>query len=111
MEIIDAVFVYQMHEKQELLWHQRVHSHEEGSFEIHYFVSGSGTFTNGKAWYTIAPGSLFVTTDEKEHGITSDEGANLTYYATLISCPEHRDLFSRLESKHLAHWDKLEVLL
>ncbi len=100
MEIIDAVFVYQMHENQELLWHQRVHSHEEGSFEIHYFVSGSGTFTNGCDSYTIAPGSLFVTSDEKEHSITSDEGANLTYYATLISCPEQKGLFSKLEHKH-----------
>ncbi|NBK21193.1 MAG: AraC family transcriptional regulator [Spirochaetia bacterium] len=103
MEILDAVFVYQMHEKQELLWHQRVHSHEEGSFEIHYFVSGSGTFTNGKTWYTIAPGSLFVTSDEKEHSITSDEGANLTYYATLIACPEQKALFTKLENKHPLH--------
>ncbi len=103
MEIIDAIFVYQMHEKQELLWHQRMHSHEEGSFEIHYFVSGSGTFTNGNIWYTITPGSLFVTSDETEHSITSDEGANLTYYATLISCPEQKALFTKLESKHPLH--------
>ena len=103
MEIIDAVFVYQMHEKQELLWHQRVHSHEKGSFEVHYFVSGSGTFTNGDTWYTIAPGSLFITSDEKEHSITSDEEANITYYAILISCPEQRELFSKLENKHPLH--------
>ncbi|MBI9095403.1 MAG: AraC family transcriptional regulator [Sphaerochaeta sp.] len=103
MEIVDAVFVYQMHEKQELLWHQRVHSHEKGAFEIHYFVSGSGTFTNGSNWYTIAPGSLFVTSGEKEHSITSDEGANLTYYATLVSCPGQESLFTKLENKHPLH--------
>ncbi|HAF85520.1 MAG TPA: AraC family transcriptional regulator [Sphaerochaeta sp.] len=103
MEIVDAVFVYQMHEKQELLWHQRVHSHENGAFEIHYFVSGSGTFTNGSNWYTIAPGSLFVTSGEKKHSITSDEEANLTYYATLISCPEQTSLFTKLENRHPLH--------
>ncbi|MDY0288630.1 MAG: helix-turn-helix domain-containing protein [Sphaerochaeta sp.] len=103
MEILDAVFVYQMHEKQELLWHQRKHSHEEGSFEVHYFVSGSGTFTNGKNSYTITAGSLFVTTDEREHSIRTDEGANLTYYATLIACPQQRELFTKLESTHPLH--------
>ena len=103
MKILDAVFVYQMHEKEELRWHQRVHSHEEGSFEVHYFVSGSGTFTNGNARFTIAPGSLFVTSDEKEHSIQTEQGANLTYYATLIDCPEERGLFSKLEGKHPLH--------
>lgn len=103
MKIIDAVFVYQMHEKQELLWHQRVHSHEDGAFELHYFVGGSGTFTNGDNWYTITPGSLFVTSGETEHSITSDEEANLTYYATLISCPEQEELFQKLESTHPLH--------
>ncbi|MDT4761977.1 helix-turn-helix domain-containing protein [Sphaerochaeta sp. PS] len=103
MEMIDAVFVYQMHEKQELLWHQRIHSHEAGAFEIHYFVGGSGTFTNAKNSYTIYPGSLFVTSDEKEHSITSDEGANLTYYATLLHCPEEQELFKKLEGRNPLH--------
>ncbi|MEA4859907.1 MAG: AraC family transcriptional regulator [Sphaerochaeta sp.] len=97
MELLDAVFVFQMHEEQELLWHQRVHSHEKGQFELHYFVSGSGTFTNAHRRYAISPGSLFVTTSEVVHSIEADKEESLTYYATLLFCPEEIDLVRRLE--------------
>ena len=98
MELLDAVFVFQMHEEQELQWHQRVHNHEPGQFEVHYFVSGSGTFSNAQSRYTISPGSLFVTTGGTVHAIEADRHAGLTYYATLISCPEEQGLVNKLET-------------
>ncbi len=98
MELLDAVFVFQMHEQQELLWHQRVHSHEKGQFELHYFVSGSGTFSNANNRYAISPGSLFVTTGETIHSIEANIEESLTYYATLLYCPEELELARRLET-------------
>ncbi|MGH0053791.1 MAG: AraC family transcriptional regulator [Sphaerochaetaceae bacterium] len=100
MELLDAVFVFQMHEEQELLWHQRVHSHEAGQFEIHYFVSGSGIFSNAQNRYIISPGSLFVTTGGTVHAIEADQETGLTYYATLISCPEEQTMVSKLERQN-----------
>ncbi|WP_320128007.1 AraC family transcriptional regulator [uncultured Sphaerochaeta sp.] len=100
MEMLDAVFVYQMHEIKELLWHQRLHSHEYGQFELHYFVSGSGTFTNGPRRYSIFPGALFVTPGETLHSIEADEQESLTYYATLIDSPEEISLIMKLNEKN-----------
>ena len=100
MELLDAVFVYQMHEKQELLWHQRIHSHEEGQYELHYFVSGSGSFSNAHNKYTIYPGSLFITIGETIHSIEADVEESLTYYATLLQCDEEQALFKKLQDKN-----------
>ncbi len=100
MELLDAVFVFQMHEQKELLWHQRVHSHAHGQFEIHYFVSGSGTFSNAHNRYTIREGSLFVTTGETIHSIEANKEESLTYYATLIHCPQEQDIITQLEQKN-----------
>lgn len=100
MEMLDAVFVYQMHEIKELLWHQRVHSHEYGQFELHYFVSGYGTFSNGPKRYAIFPGALFITGGETLHSIEADVQESLTYYATLIQSPEENLLVSRLQEKN-----------
>lgn len=98
MDLLDAVFVFQMHEEHELLWHQRVHSHGQDEFELHYFASGNGTFSNARNRYRITPGSLFVTTGGTVHNIEAGREENLTYYATLIHCPEERELFMRIEA-------------
>jgi len=103
MKLLDAVFVFQMHEEQELLWHQRVHSHGADQFEIHYFVSGSGTFTNARSRYAIHPGSLFVTSPQTIHSIEAEGSELLTYYATLLSCPGQGELIGRLESENPFH--------
>ncbi len=98
MELLDAVFVFQMHEEQELAWHQRVHSHGPGQFELHYFVSGSGVFSNAQRRYVISPGTLFVTTQQTIHSIEADKEESLTYYATLLLCPEEQTLVERLQA-------------
>ncbi len=100
MKLLDAVFVFQMREELELLWHQRVHSHDTHQFEIHYFVNGSGTFTNARKRYTITAGSLFVTSPGTIHSIEASQSELLTYYATLLSCPEEENLIRSLEEQN-----------
>ena len=103
MKLLDAVFVFQMQEEQELLWHQRVHSHTQGQFELHYFVSCCGTFTNARSRYAIHPGSLFVTSPGTIHSIEAGGGELLTYYATLLSCPSEEELIEHLEAQNPFH--------
>ncbi len=103
MEVKDAVFVFQMHEEAELLWHQRVHSHGYDRVELHYFVGGDGTFINGKNRYSISSGSLFLTTTGTTHQIEASMSDPLTYYAILFECKEHQELFNRLERKNPIH--------
>lgn len=54
-----------------------------------------------KPMHTISPGSLFVTTGGTVHAIEADRRAGLTYYATLISCPEEQGLVNKLETMNL----------
>jgi AraC-like DNA-binding protein/mannose-6-phosphate isomerase-like protein (cupin superfamily) len=100
MDMLDAVFVYQMHELNELQWHQRVHSHEAGQFELHYFVSGYGTFSNGQRRYAIFPGALFITAGETLHSIEADEQESLTYYATLMESPDEQELVEKMQERN-----------
>lgn len=103
MDIKDAVFVFQMHEAAELLWHQRFHSHGYNEVELHYFVGGDGTFINGNKRYSISSGSLFLTTAGTTHQIEASIRNPLTYYAILLECAEHHELFNRLEKKNPFH--------
>ncbi len=48
MKIIDAVFVYQMRNINELQWHGRTHSHGENEYEIHYFLGGMASLSTIK---------------------------------------------------------------
>ena len=84
MDIIDAVFVYQMRQHAELRWHGRTHSHHEGEYEIHYFLGGEGEFINGKTSFTIRSGSLFVSNPQTIHAIKATAVHPVTYYAILI---------------------------
>ncbi len=89
MKILDAVFVYQMKSRNELLWHGRVHSHSEGEYEIHYFLDGDGVFLNGPTRYTISPGMMLVSLPESVHAITATAHDPVTYYAILMRLEEH----------------------
>lgn len=100
MRFLDAVFVFQMHEREQLLWHQRVHAHGASQCEVHYFVDGSGTFTNARRRYQIRPGSLFVTSQETVHAIEANEDDPLTYYAILFAWEEGAELIASLQEKH-----------
>jgi len=102
MEIIDAVFVYQMRQRNELRWHGRLHSHGDNEFEIHYFLGGKGEFLNGKTHYHINPGSLFVSTPYTVHSIKAQAQDPVTYYAILISLQvDERILIEMLQQQEL----------
>jgi AraC-like DNA-binding protein len=101
MNVVDSVFVFQLHNQADLKWHQRIHHHEKGEFEVHYFISGNGTFTNGNTRYTIAPGYLFITCDDVVHNITTSKEQNLTYYATLmVYDKDQQKMLSALSAKN-----------
>lgn len=88
MEILDAVFVYQMRSTSELRWHGRTHAHAEREYEIHYFLGGHGEFSNGPTTHTINPGSLFVSSPGTVHAIRAKADDPVTYYAILVRVPD-----------------------
>ncbi|WP_215904619.1 beta-propeller fold lactonase family protein [Parasphaerochaeta coccoides] len=74
-----------MKEKKELRWHGRVHGHGTGQYEIHYFLDGSGSFTNGNTRFTLKSGSFFVSPPQVVHSIQAEEKDPVTYYAVLLT--------------------------
>lgn len=85
MNIRDIVFVHHMKEANLVDWHSRVHSHGDGCYELHYFVSGKGSFRNGGSSYDIARGQLFFSVPGQVHGIQPGGLDDpLTYYAVLF---------------------------
>lgn len=96
MEILDAVFVYQMRSRSELRWHGRIHAHPDQSYEIHYFLGGHGEFMNGATMYTINPGNLFVSGPGTVHAIRAKAEDPVTYYAILIKLAETDGAIARM---------------
>ena len=103
MRIIDAVFVYQMKEEDEIKWHGRHHQHDANLYEIHYFLQGAGSFHNGNTHYRLSPGNLFLTKPETQHSIQAkDLHDPITYYAVLLEVTDQdRDLRTLLEEEIL----------
>ncbi len=88
MDIIDCVFVLQLHEEEELAWHQRLHSHNKNQFEVHYFLEGDGTFLTNKKKYRIKENQVFVTSEFVDHKITAEKDSFISYYAVLMEYNE-----------------------
>ncbi len=84
MDILDCVFVLQLHEEEELAWHQRPHAHKKNQFEIHYFLEGNGTFLNGRKKYRINENQVYITSELVEHKITAEKDSYISYYAVLM---------------------------
>lgn len=100
MDIIDAVFVYQMRDPSELRWHGRTHTHGDREYEIHYFLGGDGEFVNGKTSYRITPGVLFVSVPHTVHAIKARAHDPVTYYAILIQLdPKETSIADMLEEQ------------
>ena len=92
MIIKDAFFIYQLSSTTDVDWHNRLHSHTENEYELHYFLHGEGTFKTGNTVYNISKGSLFLTEPNEIHSIKSTNiNKPLTYYAILI-VTEDKDL-------------------
>ncbi len=98
MRFADIVFVWHLHDERQIAWHGRRHSHEDGLHEIHYFISGSGSFRNGSRTWTIMSGSLHLTPPGTTHQIiATDERRPITYYALLFDAEADAELASLLE--------------
>ena len=85
MRFHDLIFVYHLRDERQIAWHGRVHSHPDGLFELHYFISGEGSFRNGDTVFSIEPGSLYLTPPETVHQISATNARRpITYYALLF---------------------------
>jgi transcriptional regulator GlxA family with amidase domain len=85
MRFEDVVFVYHLRDERQIAWHGRLHSHPEGQYEFHYFISGEGSFRNRGAVHSIEPGSLHITPPGSVHQISATDARRpMTYYAVLV---------------------------
>jgi AraC-like DNA-binding protein len=109
MRFEDIVFVYHLKDESQIRWHGRAHEHPGGLFEMHYFVSGAGSFMNGRARYSVAPGSLFLSKPGTTHQImATDVKRPITYYAILFRAEKgDGELLSLLEKRIFARADRI----
>lgn len=85
MRILDIVFVYQLKDRRDLVWHSRTHRHEKGQAELTYFMGGSGTFNVLGRTYRIFDRALFVNTETNYHHVVADNlDRPLSFYAVLF---------------------------
>ena len=85
MRFDDIVFVYHLSDPGQIAWHGRDHCHGENLYEIHYFVSGQGSFRNATTRYAIEKGSLYFSAPGMWHQILATVPEKpITYYALLI---------------------------
>jgi len=85
MRFEDIVFVYHLHDEAQIAWHGRLHSHGRGLWELHYFISGEGSFRNMGSVFSIQAGSLHFTPPDATHQIIATTVRRpITYYALLI---------------------------
>lgn len=100
MRFEDIVFVYHLSDPGQIAWHGRDHCHGENLYEIHYFVSGAGSFRNASTRYTIEKGSLYFSAPGMRHQILATVPEKpITYYAILIDAvadEETGELLKRL---------------
>jgi AraC-like DNA-binding protein len=86
VKFLDVIFVYHLKDENQIRWHGRIHEHPSGEYELHYFISGAGSFHNGHARYNIAPGTLFLSRPGIRHQIVAtDVRKPISYYALLFS--------------------------
>ncbi|MEI6877122.1 MAG: AraC family ligand binding domain-containing protein, partial [Spirochaetota bacterium] len=99
MRFSDIVFVWHLRDERQIAWHGRSHSHGEALQEIHYFISGGGSFLNGRKRVAIEAGSLHLTPPGVIHQIiATDAKKPITYYAILFDAEgdgELGDLLAR----------------
>jgi AraC-like DNA-binding protein len=99
MRIADLVFVYQLRDERQLAWHGRRHAHGTGLHEFHYFISGSGSFQNGRAVHRLEPGSLHASPPGLEHQVRAEDHRRpLSYYALLVDAAGDGELAELLEA-------------
>lgn len=97
MRFEDIVFVYHLRDEAQIAWHGRSHSHAGGLYELHYFISGEGTFRDRGTVHRIAPGTLYLTPPGSVHQIAATDAKRpMTYYAVLIDAEGEAELLALL---------------
>jgi AraC-like DNA-binding protein len=92
MLLKEVVFVYHLKDERQISWHGRVHAHKPHEYELHYFISGEGTFLNSKARFNIVPGNLHLSVPGGVHQIMATDLRNpITYYAILFDLEKADD--------------------
>ena len=98
MRFEDVVFVYHLRDERQIAWHCRSHSHSAGLYELHYFISGEGSFRNLGVVRRIEPGTLYLTPPESLHQISATNAKRpMTYYAVLIDAEGEAELLALLD--------------
>jgi AraC-like DNA-binding protein len=93
MRFDDIVFVYHLRDERQIAWHGRMHSHGDGLYELHYFISGEGSFRDGSVVFSIEPGSLYITPPGSIHQISATNTRKpITYYALLLNVDDEEAL-------------------
>ncbi|HUX42582.1 MAG TPA: AraC family transcriptional regulator [Rectinemataceae bacterium] len=97
MRIEDVVFVWHLRDSRQIAWHGREHAHGAGLFELHWFISGSGSFREGGGTWAISPGALHLTPPGTHHQVAATDARRpLTYYALLFDPEGDPDLLGLL---------------
>ena len=98
MRFNDIVFVYHLRDERQIAWHGRRHAHGAGEYELHYFISGEGSFRNGPGTWCIRPGSLHLTPPGATHQILATNLRRpITYFAILFSAGGDAELTRLLD--------------
>jgi AraC-like DNA-binding protein len=100
MRFEDFVFVYHLRDERQIAWHGRLHCHAGCLYELHYFISGEGSFRDRGSLFSIAPGSFHLTPPGAAHQIAATNSRRpITYYALLVDVEgdeEARGLLEKL---------------
>ncbi len=92
IKIEDIVFVYRMKDDEDIKWHTRHHSHDDGQFELHYFLGGEGHFRVGGTLHSVEAGSLFASPPRTPHAVEARNKEDpISYYAVLFTVEEDSD--------------------
>jgi AraC-like DNA-binding protein/mannose-6-phosphate isomerase-like protein (cupin superfamily) len=98
MRFSDLVFVYHLRNERQIAWHGRIHSHSDSLYELHYFISGEGSFRDRSVVFPIRPGSLFLTPPGAIHQVTATNVRKpVTYYALLLDTEGDDEVLGLLE--------------
>ncbi len=98
MRFNDFVFVYHLRDERQIAWHGRLHNHGDGLYELHYFISGEGSFRDRSLFFPIRPGSLYITPPGATHQLAAMSARKpVTYYALLLDTEEDDEVLGLLE--------------
>jgi AraC-like DNA-binding protein len=98
MRLDDFVFVYHLRDERQIAWHGRLHSHGGCLYELHYFISGEGSFRDRGSVFAIRPGTLYLTPPGATHQVVATDALKpVTYYALLLDAEGEGEVLGLLE--------------